>query len=89
MLAYEGLGRKQEVEDDNRHGASKLVPDMKIVVDGEVHEANWRAFKKEYKFTSASMAALLREAGEDFLNAKKVKGGRNRVLPENAPESFQ
>lgn len=67
---------------------AKLVPDLKIVVNGEVNEANWRAFKQEYKFTSASMAALLREAGEDFLNVKKVKGGRNKVLPDNALRAF-
>ena len=66
----------------------KLVKDRNIVVDDEVHEANWRAFKKEYKFTNASMAALIREAGEDFLNAKKVKGGKNRVLPEHTQKAF-
>ena len=66
----------------------KLVPDFKIIVNGEVNEANWRAFKKEYKFTSASMAALLREAGENFLSQKNVKGGRNRVLPDHALKAF-
>ncbi len=40
----------------------KLVKGKKIVVDDEVHQENWRAFKKEYKFTNASMAALIREA---------------------------
>ena len=40
----------------------KLVPEKKLIVDGEVDEAHWRAFKAEYKFTSASMAALIREA---------------------------
>ena len=66
----------------------KLVPEKSIVVDGEVHEANWRAFKSEYKFTSASMAALIREAGEDFLKSKFVKGGKNRALPEHSARAF-
>ena len=66
----------------------KIVPDMNLFVDGEVHEANWRAFKVEYKFTSASMAALIREAGEDFLRSKLVKGGKNRTLPEHTVRIF-
>jgi hypothetical protein len=66
----------------------KLVPEKNIVVDGEVHEANWRAFKAEYKFTSASMAALIREAGDDFLRAKMVKGGKNRALPDHTARAF-
>ena len=66
----------------------KLVPENNIFVDGEVHEANWRAFKAEYKFTSASMAALIKEAGEDFLRSKLVKGGKNWVLPEHTNRAF-
>ena len=66
----------------------KLVPEKNIFVDGEVHEANWRAFKAEYKFTSASMAALIREAGEDFLRSKLVKGGKNRALPDHTARAF-
>ena len=66
----------------------KLVPDKHIIVDGEVHSASWRAFKAEYKFTSASMAALIREAGEDFLKSKLVKGGRNRPLPDHTARAF-
>ena len=66
----------------------KLVPEKNIFVDGEVHEANWRAFKAEYKFTSASMAALIKEAGEDFLRSKLVKGGKNWVLPEHTNRAF-
>ena len=42
----------------------------------------------EYKFTSASMAALMREAGEDFLRSKLVKGGKNRALPEHIARVF-
>jgi hypothetical protein len=70
------------------HELHKLVPEKKLIVDGEVDEANWRAFKVEYKFTSASMAALIREAGEDFLRSKLVKGGRNRALPEHSARAF-
>ena len=66
----------------------KLVPEKKLIVDGEVDEAHWRAFKAEYKFTSASMAALMREAGDDFLRSKLVKGGRNRALPEHSARAF-
>lgn len=66
----------------------KLVPDMNIFVDGEVHPTNWRTFKVEYKFTSASMAALIREAGEDYLKSKMVKGGKNRALPEYTTRVF-
>ena len=67
---------------------STLVKDRDIFVDGEVHEVNWRAFKKEYNFTSASMAALIREAGEEFLRLKKVKGGKNIPLPVHAARAF-
>ena len=66
----------------------KIVPEMNLFVDGEVHEANWRAFKAEYKFTSASMAALIREAGEDFLRSKLVKGGKNRALADHTTRAF-
>ena len=66
----------------------KLGPEKNIFVDGEVHEANWRAFKAEYKFTSASMAALIREAGEDFLRSKLMKGGKNRALPDHTARAF-
>ena len=45
-------------------------------------------FKEEYKFTSASMAALIREAGEEYLKSKMVKGGKNRELPEHTTRAF-
>ena len=48
----------------------------------------YRLFKVEYKFTSASMAALIREAWEDFLRSKLVKGGKNRGLPEHTNRAF-
>ena len=66
----------------------KLVPEKKLIVDGEVDEAHWRAFKAEYKFTSASMAALMREAGDDFLKSKLVKGRNNRALPKHLAQAF-
>jgi hypothetical protein len=53
----------------------KLVPKKMFIVDGEVNDTHWKVFKAEYKFTSASMAALIREAREDFLRSKLVKGG--------------
>ena len=65
-----------------------MVPEKNIFVDGEVHETNWRAFKVEYKFTSVSMAAVIREAGEDFLRSKLVKGWKNRALPEHTNRAF-
>lgn len=34
------------------------------------------------------MAALIREAGEDFLNSKRVKGGKNKFLPEHTLRAF-
>ena len=61
---------------------------MNLYVNGEVNQNNWRAFKAEYNFTSASMAALIREAGEDYLKSKMVKGGKNRVLPEHRARVF-
>lgn len=66
----------------------KLVPDMKLFVNGEVHQAHWREFKSQFKFTSASMAALVREAGDEFLRSKLVKGGKNRALPDHAAHAF-
>ena len=66
----------------------KLVPEKKLLVDGEVDEVHSRAFKAEYKFTSASMAALMREAGDDFLKSKLVKGGKNRTLPEHSARAL-
>ena len=66
----------------------KLVPKKNIFVDGEVHEANWRAFKAKNKFASASMTASIREAEEDFLRSKLVKGGKNRTLPQYTSRAF-
>lgn len=66
----------------------KLVPEMNLYVEGEVHQAHWRKFKGEYNFTSASMTALIREAGEDFLKSRLVKGGKNRALPEYTERVF-
>ena len=57
-------------------------------VDGKIYEAHWRAFKSEYKFTSASMAALIREAGDDFLRSKFVKERKNLELPEHSARAF-
>ena len=62
----------------------KLVPDKNIFVNGEVNEAQWRAFKEEYKFTSTLMTAFIREAREDFLRSKLVKGGKNWELLEHS-----
>jgi hypothetical protein len=64
----------------------KLVPEKQLInKDGKVDDARWKAFKAEYKFTSASMAAFIREAGGDFLRSKFVKGGgkpcASRTLP--------
>jgi hypothetical protein len=70
------------------HELHKLVPKKNIFVDGEVHQANCRAFKEENKFTSASMAALIREVGDDFLRSNLVKGGKNRELPEHTTRAF-
>ena len=64
----------------------KLVPEKKLIVDGEVAETHWRAdFKAEYKFTSASMGALMREAGDDFLRSKLGEGRRDWALATNTP----
>jgi hypothetical protein len=63
------------------HELHKLMPEKNIFVNDEVHEANRRAFKEEYKFTSALMVALIKEAGENFLRSKLMKGGKNRELP--------
>jgi hypothetical protein len=71
-----------------RQELSKLLPEKNLFVEGEFHEANWRAFKDEYKFTSASMAALMREAGDDFLRSKLVKGGKNLELAEHSALAF-
>ena len=59
----------------------KLVLEKKLIVDGEVNEVHWKAFKADYKFTSASMAAFMREAGNDFLRSKLVKGGGTGGFP--------
>ena len=56
-LHNEGTDREQE-EDHCKKKLHEFVPNMNIFVDGEVHEAHWRAFKVEYKFTSASMTAF-------------------------------
>ena len=66
----------------------KIVLEINIFVDGEVHEANWRAFKGEYKFTSASMAALIKEAEKDVLRSKVVKGRKNQALQNHAACAF-
>lgn len=56
---------------------NKFVPWMNIIVNGEVNKHNWRAFKGKYKFTSASMAAPIREAGGFYLKSKMVKEDKN------------
>jgi hypothetical protein len=61
---------------------------MNIFVDGEVNEAYWRAFKEEYKFISASMVALIREGGGNFLRSKLVNGRKNRALPNHTAHAF-
>jgi len=66
----------------------KIVPEKRIFEDGAINEARWRAFKAEFNFTSASMAALIREAGGEFLRSKQVKGGKNRALPEHTITVF-
>lgn len=70
------------------HELHKIVPEKKLIVKDEVDQENWKAFKQEYKFTSASMSALIREAGEDYLRSKMVKGGKNRELPEHTARAF-
>jgi hypothetical protein len=66
----------------------KLVPEKQLIVDGEVNDARWKAFKAKYKFTSASMAAFIREAGEDFLRSKFVKGGKSCAFSEHSQRAF-
>ena len=39
----------------------KLMPRMNLIVDGEVNQQHKRAFRGEYKFTNASIAALIQE----------------------------
>lgn len=34
------------------------------------------------------MAALIKEAGEDFVRSKLMKGGTNRALPEHTARTF-
>ena len=34
------------------------------------------------------MAALIKEAGENFLRSKLVKGGKNMALPEHSTRAF-
>lgn len=67
----------------------KIVPDKRIFEDGAINHARWRAFKKEFNFTSASMAALIKEAGEVFLKARQVKGGKNLALPDRTLKVFK
>ena len=57
-------------------------------MDGKVHEANWRVFKAEYKFTIAFMMTLKREVGENFMQSKMVKGRKNRALLEHTTRAF-
>jgi hypothetical protein len=66
----------------------KLVPEKQIFKEDVMNEVNWRAFKAEYNFTSASMAALMREAGEDFLKSKMVKNNKNLPLPAHTLLAF-
>ncbi len=67
----------------------KRVPGSQLMLDGEVQVTHWKAFKDEYKFTSASMAALIRVAGEEFLRLKFVKGGKKLELPEHSDRIFK
>ena len=66
----------------------KLVPGKQLMLDGKVQGAHWKAFKDKYKFTSASMAALIRVADEKYLSLKFVKGGKNLELHEHSARFF-
>lgn len=59
------------------------MPQMNLVVDGEVNQQHKRAFKGEHEFTNASMAALIREARDDYLKSEMVKEAKNRVLQKH------
>lgn len=61
---------------------SKLVPSMNLIANGDFNEENWRNFKDELKFTSASMVALLQEAHDDLLKSQMVKMEKIRMLLE-------
>lgn len=45
-------------------------------------------FKTEYKFTSAYMATLIKEAKDEFLISKLVKRGKNWPLLEHMAHVF-
>lgn len=53
---------------------------MNIVVDREVNQENWRAFKARYKLTNASMAIFIQEIRDDYLKSKMVRGAKNQML---------
>ena len=60
----------------------KLRPNYKMFQDGEVVKENWRKFKKEYNFTSASMQALIRETGRGYYKEKGTRSGKNKTISE-------
>lgn len=70
------------------HELHKLVSDKNIFVNAKVNEAQWKAFKEEYNFTSASMTTLIREVGEDFLRSKLIKSGKNREVSKYTACAF-
>lgn len=68
--------------------STKLIPDMNLFVDEEVHQAHWRTFKVEFKFTNLFMVTFIWEAWEDYLKSNMVEGGKNRSLPKYTAHVF-
>jgi hypothetical protein len=57
--------------------------------NGEFSRKKWKAFKKEYNVTAATMQVLLEAPGEDFFSAAKQTRNKNRKIEELSPYAKQ
>lgn len=68
---------------------NQIKPELDLMDGPEIKREKWKAFKKEFGFTSASMCHLMKEAGNDWLSKKVTVYGRNVQLSKEAQTAFK
>jgi hypothetical protein len=53
--------------------------------NGEFSHSNWKAFKRSYNVTNATMQVLLEAPGEEFFSGAKQMRNKNRKIEELSP----
>jgi hypothetical protein len=69
-----------------RRELSKLKPRFNLFgANGEFNRSNWRAFKKNYNVTSATMQVLLEALGDKFFSGTKQTQNKNWSIEDLSP----